>query len=53
MAKITEVMASLPKATVAKACKRFRPHNEAVVKDGGNFLKLCHSPYTNEQSVKI
>jgi hypothetical protein len=48
MAKIKEVMASLPKATVAKACKRFRPHIEAVVKDGGDFLKLCHSPYTNE-----
>jgi hypothetical protein len=39
MAKITEVMAKLPKATVAKACKHFRPHIEAIVKDGGDFLK--------------
>jgi hypothetical protein len=23
------------------------------VKDVGDFLKLYHSPYTNEQSVKI
>jgi hypothetical protein len=38
MAKITEVMANLLKAAMAKACKCFRPHIEAVVKDGGNFL---------------
>jgi hypothetical protein len=37
MAKITEVMAKLPKVTVAKACKRFWPHIEAIVKDGGVF----------------
>jgi hypothetical protein len=37
MAKITEVMANLSKATVAKACKRFQPHIEAVEKDGGDF----------------
>jgi hypothetical protein len=39
MAKIMEVMANLPKATVAKDCKRSRPQIEAVVKDGGDFLK--------------
>ena len=38
-AKITEVMANLPRATVAKACKRFRPRIEAVVKAGGDFFE--------------
>jgi hypothetical protein len=38
MAKITEVMAILLKASMAKACKCFRPHIEAVVKDGGDFF---------------
>jgi hypothetical protein len=33
------VMANLPRATVAKACKRFRPHIEAVVKAGSDFFK--------------
>jgi hypothetical protein len=32
-------MANLPRATVAKACKRFRPRIEAVVKAGGNFFE--------------
>jgi hypothetical protein len=39
MAKIMEVMANLLRATVAKACKRFRPHIKAVVKAGGYFYK--------------
>jgi hypothetical protein len=39
MAKITEVMANLPRATVAKACKRFQPRIEAVVKAGSDFFK--------------
>jgi hypothetical protein len=38
MAKITEVMANLPRSTMAKACKRFRLRIEAVVKAGGNFF---------------
>jgi hypothetical protein len=39
MAKIMEVMTNLPRATVAKACKRFWPHIEAMVKAGGDFFK--------------
>jgi hypothetical protein len=53
MAKITEVMANLLRSTVVKACKRFRPRIEAMVKAGGDFFKQNHSPYTSEQSVKI
>jgi hypothetical protein len=39
MAKIMEVMANLPRATIAKACRSFRPHMEAVVKAGHDFFK--------------
>ncbi len=39
MAKITEVMANLPRAMVAKACKRFCLRIEAEVKAGGDFFK--------------
>jgi hypothetical protein len=38
MAKVTEVMANLLKASMAKACKCFRPHIEDVVKDDGDFF---------------
>jgi hypothetical protein len=38
MAKIMEVMGNLLKASMVKACKCFRPHIEAVVKDGGDFF---------------
>jgi hypothetical protein len=38
MAKITEVMANLPRTTVAKACKRFQPRIKAVEKAGGYFF---------------
>jgi hypothetical protein len=39
MVKIMEVMGNLLRATVAKACKRFRPGIEAVVKAGGDFFE--------------
>jgi hypothetical protein len=39
MAKITEVMAHVTRATLAKACERVRCRIEAVVKAGGNFFK--------------
>jgi hypothetical protein len=39
MAKIMEVMANLPRATVAKACRSFRLRMEAVVKAGRDFFK--------------
>jgi hypothetical protein len=38
-AKIMEGMTNLPRATVAKACKRFRPHIEAMMKASGDFFK--------------
>ena len=38
-AKITEVMASLDKAMVASACKRFRSRIERVVKADGGFIE--------------
>jgi hypothetical protein len=37
--KITEVMAYLPRDTVAKACRRFRQRIEAVVEAGGDFFE--------------
>jgi hypothetical protein len=39
-AKITDVMANLPRDTMAKACRRFRQRIEAVVEAGGDFLKI-------------
>jgi hypothetical protein len=39
MAKITEVMANLPRDTLAKACRRFRQRIEAVVEAGGDFFE--------------
>ncbi len=39
VAKIKEVMANLPRDTVAKACRRFRHRIEAVVEAGGNFFE--------------
>jgi hypothetical protein len=39
MAKITDVMANLPRNTVAKACRRFRYRIEAVVEAGGDFFE--------------
>ena len=39
MVKIMEVMGNLLRATVAKACKRFRPRIKAVVKAGGDFFE--------------
>jgi hypothetical protein len=38
MAEIMYVMAILPRATAAKACKQFRPCIEAVVEAGGDFF---------------
>ncbi len=38
MAKITEVMANLPRGTVAKACKRFQLHIKAVVEAGDDLF---------------
>jgi hypothetical protein len=37
--KITDVMANLPRDTVAKACRRFRRRIEAVVEAGGDFFE--------------
>ncbi len=39
MAKITEVMGSLPRDTVGKACRRFRHRIEAVVEANGDFIE--------------
>jgi hypothetical protein len=39
MAKIMEVIANLLSATVAKACRSFRLHVDAVVKAGCDFFK--------------
>ncbi len=39
MAKITEVMANLPRDTVAKACRRFCQRIEAVVEAGGDLFE--------------
>jgi DNA-binding Lrp family transcriptional regulator len=39
MAKISEVMANLPRHTVAKSCRRFRGRIEAVVEAGGDFFE--------------
>ena len=38
MQKIKEVMGSLYRDTVAKACKRFRPKIEAVVAADGDLI---------------
>ncbi len=38
-AKITEVMANLPRDTLAKACRKFRQRIEAVVEAGGDFFE--------------
>jgi hypothetical protein len=45
MAKITEVMANLLRAAVAKACMCFQPHIEAVVK-AGEFFSRKVIPHT-------
>jgi hypothetical protein len=37
--KIKEVMASLPRVTVAKACRQFHRRIEAVVEAGGDFFE--------------
>jgi hypothetical protein len=37
--KIMEVTASLPRDTVAKACRRFRQRIEAVVAARGDFFE--------------
>jgi hypothetical protein len=39
MAKIMEVMANLIRAIMAKACRSFWLHMEAVVKAGRDFFK--------------
>ena len=38
-AKITEVMGSLPRDTVAKACRRFRHRIEQVIEANGDFIE--------------
>jgi hypothetical protein len=45
MAKITEVMGSLDRDTVAKASRWFRSQIEAVVAAEGDFIELMHSEY--------
>jgi hypothetical protein len=37
--KIKEVMVSLPRDTVAKACRRFRQRIEAIVDAGGDIFE--------------
>jgi hypothetical protein len=39
ISKIKEVMGNLDRATVARACKRFRSRIEAVVKADGDFIE--------------
>ncbi len=48
IAKITEVIANLPRATMAKACKCFQPRIVAVVEAGDGFFKESHSTWTSE-----
>jgi hypothetical protein len=36
--KIKEVMASLPRDTLVKACRRFRQRIKAVMNAGGDFF---------------
>ncbi len=43
MAKITEVMGSLDRDTVAKAYRWLRSRIEAVVAADGDFIELMHS----------
>jgi hypothetical protein len=47
MAKLAEVMANLPRATVANTYKRFRRYIEALVPPGGDFLFFIFV-YTSE-----
>ncbi len=46
--KIMDVMANLPRDTMAKACRRFRQRIEAVVEAGGDIFELSNKVYTNE-----
>jgi hypothetical protein len=39
MLKIMEVMASLPRATMAKTCRRADKRTEAIVEEGGILMK--------------
>jgi phage tail protein X len=39
MAKMKEVMGSLDRDMVEKACRRFRSRLEAVVEAGGDFIE--------------
>jgi hypothetical protein len=39
MAKMKEVMGSLDRDMVGKACRRFRSRLEAVVEAGGDFIE--------------
>jgi cytidylate kinase len=49
MAKIMGVMANFLRATMAKACRSFWPHMEAVVKAGRDFSSkvIPHIPVNN------
>jgi hypothetical protein len=51
MLKIMGMMASLPRDTMSKACRRAFISIEAVVKDGGNCLKKIENIYPNVQYI--
>jgi hypothetical protein len=45
ISKIMEVMGSLDRDTMAKACKRFKSSTEALVADAGHFIEKVDSQY--------
>ncbi len=45
--KIREVVGSLARSTVSKACKRFRSRIEDVVDDDGSFIEKMDSQYVS------
>jgi hypothetical protein len=49
--KITEVTANLRRATVEKACKCFRLHNEAMVEASGNYSRFILHVTVNKMSI--
>jgi len=51
--KIMGMMASLPRDTMSKACRRAFISIEAVVKDGGNHLKRIENIYPNVHFQKV
>ncbi len=53
MFKVMEVMASLNKDTMAKACRKTFNRIVVVVDDGGTFIKTLYKTYPNEHFQKV